>query len=154
MWTALPDVKQMMAALRRRETVCASDHPVLFAATELVPLHQRLLTHVENADLGQIAGNRASVIRAIDAWVYHEVPMNHHARLHTETIGEVIDRLALRSALIGAPDAPHYSYHFGDLRIQLDELAVGYQHLTEDVTCGRRRLPKPSLPLGVVTLVA
>lgn len=154
MWTALPNIEQMMAALRGWETVCASDHPVLFAATELGLLHQRLLTHVENADLGQIVGNRASVIRAIDAWVHHEVPMNHHARLHTETIGEVIDRLALRSALIDAPDGPHHSYHFGYLWNQLDELAVGYQHLTEDVTRGMRRLPKPSLPLSMATLVA
>ncbi|WP_051158414.1 hypothetical protein [Nocardia carnea] len=77
--------------------------------------------------------------------------MDHTARLHTETIGAVIDRLAYRSVLIDTDPGSHHPCQLEHLWNSLYELAIGYEHLTEDLLSGARRLPGPSPQPGAFT---
>ncbi|WP_306356757.1 MULTISPECIES: DUF4254 domain-containing protein [unclassified Nocardia] len=131
-----PIKREMLAACRGD----ASDtHPLLPIARELSEIHQRLLT-VDDDTRAAIDRRRAELIHVIDAWVALELPPALGcARLHTETMGAVIDRLAEFSAC--ALEALSVG---GDSFIaweRLAELAVGYEDLTAEVSSGRRRLP-------------
>lgn len=90
----------------------------------------------------EIDHDRARLVHDIDGWVVRELPTAHGgARMHTETVGTVVDRLAQFSAqaystLTGAPE---WMVH--DAWRRLSELAVAYEDLAVDVTGGVCRLP-------------
>jgi len=90
-------------------------------------------------------GLRVDLIGQIDSWVEGVVHIGEEVPLHTETVGSVVDRLAIawvrwkrldsrdrRESLVVAPSPA--------LR-QLTELAAAYDNLVLDVHEGRRRLP-------------
>lgn len=73
-------------------------------------------------------------------------PQHHHGtRLHTETVGVVVDRLAAAQVcamrmLTGAAAAPT-SPHTRAAWVHLAELADAYDDLAMEVVAGRTRLP-------------
>jgi hypothetical protein len=72
----------------------ASDHALARWATELAGLHSRA-RGVVAAEIARIMLGRAELVHAIDVWTEHHIPQHRSgARLHTETLGSVIDRLA------------------------------------------------------------
>ncbi|WP_328290671.1 DUF4254 domain-containing protein [Nocardia aurantiaca] len=89
-----------------------------------------------------IEQQRRALIHDIDNWVANQVlPTLGCARLHTESLGAVIDRLSKFSAcalaaLTSADDSE--LWHAWE---RLAQLAVGYDDLKDEVSTGRRRLP-------------
>ncbi|WP_020014163.1 DUF4254 domain-containing protein [Promicromonospora sukumoe] len=84
---------------------------------------------------------RVTVVEQIDDYVASCSTAPDDAPLHTETVGSVIDRLAIAwvraNKLIdaGAKDRARQALH------QLRELAAAYDDLVRDVTGGARRVP-------------
>ena len=116
------------------------DRFVLRCACRLAELHeQRLATTTATNGIDH---QRADLVYEIDQWVAAHVPRAHGAaRLHTETVGTVIDRLAQFSALtyLTLTDAPDGVVH--DAARRLSELAIAYDDLVGDVAAGLCRLP-------------
>jgi type IV secretory pathway TrbD component len=139
-------------------------HPVLAVAAKLAAEHQMLaqahqLTHDRHAeDHMMAAAARTLAVRAtacavlveqIDLWAAVEFGESRATVLHTETLGQLIDRLAAvwtRSRLIAdndaAPTRARAALH------QLSELCTGYDDLVTDLQSGRRRLPLHQTPTG------
>lgn len=117
------------------------NHPVLLWARELSEIHQRLLT-IDEVAQSEIDRRRAELIHAIDEWIARVLPPSLGcARLHTETAGAVIDRLAEFSArAFAALTNPGGGEPFIAWE-RLAELAVAYEDLADEVSSGRRRLP-------------
>ncbi len=116
-------------------------HPVLKCACRLSELHEQRLSAVPGATL-DIDRDRAQLVSDIDRWVAGELPRAHSAaRMHTETVGTVIDRLAQFSALayLTLTNEPEWMIH--DAWRRLSELAVAYDDLAGEVTAGLCRLP-------------
>ncbi|NNH73747.1 DUF4254 domain-containing protein [Nocardia uniformis] len=136
--TMLPAKDRLLAACRGE---IRDNHPLLRWACELSEIHHRLLAAAESTH-GDIDQHRATLIHAIDSWVAQQVPSpSGGARLHTETLGAVINRLAEFNALAFAALAnPCDSEPFIAWE-RLAELAVGYEDLIDEVSSGRRRLP-------------
>ncbi|WP_245720346.1 DUF4254 domain-containing protein [Nocardia uniformis] len=104
-------------------------------------LHKQQLA-VDEVVRPEIDQRRAELIRAIDEWIARVLPPSLGcARLHTETVGAVIDRLAEFSAsafvaLANPRDGePFIAWE------RLAELAVAFEDLTDELSSGRRRLP-------------
>ncbi len=80
----------------------------------------------------------------IDRWCARHLPVPPGgARLHTETVGRVVDRLARMSAqvysrLVQVSDSEY------ERATTLNELADAYQDLVDELSCGMRRLPDTS----------
>ena len=142
-------------------------HPVLAVAAKLAAEHQmraqaHQLTHDRHAeDHMMAAAARTLAVRAtacavlveqIDLWAAVEFGESRATVLHTETLGQLIDRLAAvwtRSRLIAdndtgpaAPTRARVALH------QLSELCTGYDDLVTDLQSGRRRLPLHQTPTG------
>ncbi|WP_405490875.1 DUF4254 domain-containing protein [Nocardia sp. NBC_00511] len=117
------------------------NHPLLEWAGELSGIHQRRLSRPDQVADAEVERRRVAAIREIDSWVARQLPRSLGcARLHTETVGMVIDRLAQLSAcafveLSGAGIGLCETWE------RLAELAIGYEDLKDELTCGRRRLP-------------
>ncbi|BDU05931.1 DUF4254 domain-containing protein [Nocardia cyriacigeorgica] len=93
--------------------------------------------HVERIDW-----RRAQLVIEIDRFVLLVVPVPFpSARIHTETVGCVVDRLAELTAHTYAALAGPSSTTYIDVCAQLDELASAYQDLIDDLAAGARRLP-------------
>ncbi|MEV4129334.1 DUF4254 domain-containing protein [Nocardia sp. NPDC049707] len=84
------------------------------------------------------------LVLAVDVWVADRLPVPHpKARMHTETLGAVIARLAqahvyayhLLMTIDPADPAVHAAWY------QLAELVDGYTDLTADIARRARRLP-------------
>jgi hypothetical protein len=138
----------------------SNDHPgrqVLDMANELAAHHQRQwhaedASRVPGASAEDIAANkrlidelnarRVALVEQIDEWVTGQIHSRADASLHTETLGSVIDRLAIAwvraNSLVKANDARDRTRL--TLR-QLAELADAYDDLIRDVATGHRRLP-------------
>ncbi|MBY8855486.1 DUF4254 domain-containing protein [Nocardia sp. CA2R105] len=116
-------------------------HPILRAAHALTELHTR------RSDAGCSATadmdhQRAQWVAEINRCVTGSLPPAHGAaRVHTETLGAVIDRLAQFTAAAVAALADSTDRHLGDAWERLAELAIGYEDLVSEVQSGRRRLP-------------
>ncbi|MFD4406601.1 DUF4254 domain-containing protein [Nocardia sp. NPDC058499] len=147
----LPTRPQLIAAVRMWGPLCTEDHPLLALAQDLMLQHTYRTTTTNPLALCQISEQRKAVIREIDAWVHQAVPMVRQARLHTETIGAIIDRLAWISSLIDTSPGSGHPCELEYLWNSLDELLLGYEHLSEDVLSGVRRLPGTSTQPGVFT---
>lgn len=116
-------------------------HPILRAAHTLTELHERRL----GAGCAATAGmdrERARQVTEIDRCVTACLPPAHgSARVHTETLGAVVDRLAQFTAAAFAALANTADRHLGDAWERLAELAIGYEDLVTELHSGRRRLP-------------
>lgn len=147
----LPEVTSLLHVVRDDATTELCDaHPVLTVGARLAEQHRRQwaaedLSRSPGASDAAVAGTkrridqlnllRAHCVDEIDAWCDTHLPESTvDAPLHTETVGSVVDRLAiaavrasqLRTARAGA---------------QLEELAHAYSTLISDITAGRRRVP-------------
>lgn len=133
-----------------------AEHPVIRVAEALASHHQRQWATEDDSrtakDSNGVAGakrlidelnaRRVGMVEQIDQWATREIRTRPVAALHTETLGSVIDRLAI--AWVRANQA---STAAGDRRWageavrQLAELADAYDDLVRDLARGRRRLP-------------
>jgi len=102
--------------------------------TEAVAASKRLIDDLN--------ARRVALVDQIDDWVARRVESRVGASLHTETLGSVVDRLAIAWVranslinTIGAHDRARVALR------QLAELAEAYDDLIRDVGAGRRRLP-------------
>ncbi|MBF6217872.1 MULTISPECIES: DUF4254 domain-containing protein [Nocardia] len=135
----IPGKELLLAAFRGLPHM---DHPMLEAAGELAQLHQsRERTPASRCD--KLDRRRAQLVRGIDRWVTLAMPIPPPAAPeHTETVGRMVDRLAMlaaqaHAALAHAPESVSY-----DAWVRIDELADGYQDLIDDLRAGARRLPE------------
>lgn len=139
----LPEKHRLLHACR---TEMYTDHPMLRLAYQLTALHEQRLCSARDTLDGRMAiddldAERRRHIRAIDNWVIGQLPpAPGSARMHTETLGAIVDRLArctadAYAALAGATD------DLGDAWERLAELAIGYDDLAAELVTGRRRLP-------------
>ncbi|MBF6397900.1 DUF4254 domain-containing protein [Nocardia cyriacigeorgica] len=135
----LPTAAQLLTACRGFPD--DANGPLVDAAVELGRLHSdRLATPAEGVE--RIDWRRAQLVLEIDRFVLLAVPVPYPgARIHTETVGRVIDRLAeLTAHTYCALAAPSNSTYI-DVCARLDELASAYQDLIDDLAAGTRRLP-------------
>ncbi|MFI9509065.1 DUF4254 domain-containing protein [Nocardia sp. NPDC052566] len=138
----IPDKDELLAACRGLPPL-DTDNPMLDAAGELTGLHEALeITPASKSET--LEWRRVRLVRQIDEWVNHALPQPFpNASIHTETVGNVVDRLAALTfqtyvALAQAPDAL-----YEDAWTRLADLAVGYQDLIDQLRTGVRRLPGP-----------
>lgn len=93
--------------------------------------------------IDQLNARRVELVAQIDDWIADEVPTNPRASLHTETLGSVVDRLAIAwvrcQQLVSSGLGEQRSG--GVAQRQLAELASAYDDLLHDLVEGRRRLP-------------
>lgn len=165
--TAQPQVAYVREILPRSASIiatfrgtCARDHPghhVLDAANALAAHHQRQwqaedASRAAGASAEDIAASkrlidelntrRVALVEQVDEWAARQIRSRADASLHTETLGSVIDRLAIAwvraNSLIDSGDARDRAR--SALR-QLAELADAYDDLIRDVATGHRRLP-------------
>ncbi|MEV0712723.1 DUF4254 domain-containing protein [Nocardia aurea] len=92
--------------------------------------------------LTAIEAHRAQLMNRIDSWVLLVSPQPlPTARVHTHTMGQVIDRLAqltahTYTALAAGPDEV-----FWEATEFVDDLAIAYTDLATELLAGTRRLP-------------
>ncbi|UJW28776.1 DUF4254 domain-containing protein [Saccharothrix sp. AJ9571] len=141
-------------------------HVVLAVAAKLAAEHHmraqaRQLTHDPHADDHMMAAAArtlaaretacAVLIEQIDRWAAVEFGESRATVLHTETLGQLVDRLAAvwtRSRLIANAAGPAASTWARVALHQLGELCTGFDDLVTDVERGRRRLPVHQTPTG------
>jgi hypothetical protein len=117
------------------------EHPVLRSACRLAELHEQRLDATTRT-VADIDRHRAHLVHDIDQWVARELPQAHRGvRLHTETVGTVVDRMAQFSALAYLALTSSPEWVVNDAWRRLTELAVAYDDLAAEVTAGRCRLP-------------
>jgi len=118
-----------------------ADHPMLDAVGELTELHE-IRERTPARDLAKLERRREQLVRAIDRWITLATPVpDISARLHAETVGSLIDRLAQLTvqAYVESAHAPHTVYY--DAWVRLHELADRYQDLIGELRAGTGRLP-------------
>lgn len=149
---ALPDAASLLLAVHGGAPADRlGAHPLLPIADRLGTQHRRQwaaedLCRVRGVSDAAVAGTkrridelnmlRARCVDEIDAWCDDHLasPIGSAVPLHTETVGSVVDRLAIaavRTSRLGT-DGAH---------VQLGELAHAYSVLVADLTSGRRRVP-------------
>lgn len=130
---------------------------VLDAANDLAAHHQRQWDAEDNCRapdasaediaaskrlIDELNTHRVALVEQIDLWVARMIHSRADTSLHTETLGSVVDRLAIAwvraNRLINTIDARDQARLA--LR-QLAELADAYDDLIRDVAAGHRRLP-------------
>ncbi|QIS08817.1 hypothetical protein [Nocardia arthritidis] len=136
--TPFPSRDAILAACRGFPT---DDHPMLDAAGELALLHHRReQTPLWAAE--ELDWHRARLMRDIDLWVVMAAPSPHQdARIHTHTMGQVIDQIAQLTNLTYIALAAAPGSLFEDYSVQLDEAGHAYQDLADELAHGTRRLP-------------
>ncbi|MCM6773932.1 DUF4254 domain-containing protein [Nocardia sp. CDC159] len=134
----LPTKTQLLHACRG---IDYADHPILHAAHALTGIHESHLA-AEHPGIPESKSHRARLITEIDRHVARSLPpAPGSARIHTETIGAVVDRMAHFTAIAYAALAGSHPTTLGDVWEHLAELAVGYEDLIDELHTGRRRLP-------------
>nr|WP_232110719.1 DUF4254 domain-containing protein [Nocardia wallacei] len=139
--TAVESLPLKHSLLEACRGTAQDDNFVLRCACRLAELHEQRLGGTTSAVRG-IDRDRARLVHDIDQWVATQLPRAHGgARLHTETVGTVVDRLAQFSALayLTLTDAPESTVREAWRR--LSELATAYDDLAADVSAGLCRLP-------------
>ncbi|MDR7303507.1 DUF4254 domain-containing protein [Haloactinomyces albus] len=153
----LPRSASVIEAFRQVVSTDHSGQIVLDIANDLASQHRRQwhAEDVSRADdtsaedvaackqlIDELNARRVALVERIDAWAAQEIHSRADASLHTETLGSVIDRLAIAwvrtNNLINATDTRERARLA--LR-QLAELADAYDDLVRDVVAGHRRLP-------------
>ena len=92
--------------------------------------------------IDDLNARRVALVERVDAWVEQVVDPVPGAPLHTETVGSVVDRLAIawvRARVAGRGTDDRQKAR--EALRQLGELANAYDDLVRDVATGRRRLP-------------
>ncbi|WP_174189863.1 hypothetical protein [Nocardia barduliensis] len=118
-----------------------ADDPVLSAAAELAVLHQRR-EQTAWAALAVIDAHRSWLMNTINTWVQVVIPQPvPGARVHTEAIGQVIDRIAQLTAHTYTALAGASEEVFWESAEVVEDLAVAYADLVEELLAGTRRLP-------------
>ncbi|HEY0688571.1 MAG TPA: DUF4254 domain-containing protein [Kribbella sp.] len=158
----IPPATTVVRAFSTTPTV----HPLLAAAAGLATHHQlraaaHQLTGDPDADDHLVAAAARTVnaadaacavlIDRIDVWAATELTECRAAALHTESLGQLIDRLAelwMRWHLLNAGDHPVGREHARVVFQQLGELSTAYDDLISDLSRGRRRLPIHQIPSG------
>ncbi|MGV9676923.1 DUF4254 domain-containing protein [Nocardia sp. NPDC003482] len=139
----LPSGEELCAAIRGHHI---GDHPVLELAAEFGRLYQAMRTCVN-----QCCCPRAELVFAVDAWAATHLPVPcGGARMHTESLGAVIDRLArlqvhayhllMTVADLSTDPQVHAAWY------RLAELVEGYTDLNTELS--RRSLRLPALGDG------
>lgn len=147
------------------------EHPVLTAAIGLAAQHllrtqahqvtcdPHADDHVVAAATRQVNAADAAcavLIDRIDVWAATALSASRAGLLHTETLGQLVDRLAvlwtrwtlLDTADTGAVMNPARAAQVRLAWYQLGELATAYDDLMTDVQIHRRRLPLYQTPTG------
>ncbi|WP_433678013.1 DUF4254 domain-containing protein [Nocardia sp. CA-119907] len=120
-----------------------NSHPLLDAAQELVQLHQQSAI-CSASQFDTLMARRIQLVHCIDTCVRTATPSPlPAARIHTERLGSVVDRIAQLSAHLAVATVLPV---FERIWIQLDDLADGYQHLIDDLQAGIRRGPRSGEP--------
>jgi hypothetical protein len=148
----------------------SGDHPgqvVLDLARELAIQHQRQwLAEDVSRDPGAVVeavaaskwlidnlnARRVAFVEQLDAWVAQNIHGPADASLHTESLGSVVDRLAIAWVRVKRlSDAGGVRDRANIAMRQLAELADAYDDLIRDLAAGRRRLPawRPLKAYGV-----
>lgn len=135
----------LFPAKNRLLAACRGDvrdnHPLLRWACELSEIHQQLLAISESAH-SEADQRRVSLANNIDVWVGRQLPLPlGAARVHTETLGSVVNRLAQLTAAAYVALANPADEGLLEIWERLGELAVGYEDLVAELSSGRRRLP-------------
>ncbi|MEU2033127.1 DUF4254 domain-containing protein [Nocardia amamiensis] len=135
----LPDREALLAACRGWPPT--TDSPILAAAVELAELHE-LRMNGPDGDAWQIDRARLRWAAAIDHLVASSTPApSPDAPLHTETLGQIIDRMAQLTTLAFAMLIDGLETAFHAVHTELNDLARGYEDLAAEVLAGTRRLP-------------
>lgn len=147
------------------------EHPVLTAAIGLATQHllrtqahqvacdRHADDHVVAAATRQVNAAEAAcavLIDRIDVWAATELPESRAAVLHTETLGQLVDRLAilwtrwklLDSTDTGTDTSPARTAQVRLAWHQLGELVTAHDDLVTDLQTHRRRLPRYQTPTG------
>lgn len=153
----LPRSASIIEAFRDASTRNHPEQRVLDAANALATHHQRQwdaedASRTSGASTDAIAASkrlidelnarRVSLVERVDEWVSSQIHSRADASMHTETLGSVIDRLAIawvRTNNLINRDSTRDRARTA-LR-QLAELADAYDDLIRDVAAGQRRLP-------------
>lgn len=146
-------------------------HPVLSVAAKLAAeqwmrAEAQHLVHDPAADDHTVAAAarsiaardtaRAVLIEQIDVWAAWSYGDSRALVLHTESLGQLIDRLAAvwaRSRLLVDNPSPAARPGASLALHQLAELCTGYDDLLIEVERGRRGLPLYQAPTGLGTVV-
>ncbi|MEV6323143.1 DUF4254 domain-containing protein [Nocardia sp. NPDC051787] len=135
----LPDREALLAACRGWPPT--TDSPILAAAVELAELHEIRMSEPDG-ETWQIDRTRLRWAAAIDHLVASTTPApSPDAPMHTETLGQIIDRMAQLTALAFAMLIDGLEMALRDIHTQLNDLAKGYEDLAAEVLAGTRRLP-------------
>lgn len=128
------DIANDLAAHHQRQWYAEDDSRAPEASAEDIAASKRLID--------ELNAHRVALVEQIDMWVARVIYSRADASLHTETLGSVVDRLAIAwvraNSLINTTDARDRACVA--LR-QLAELADAYDDLIRDVAAGHRRLP-------------
>ncbi|WP_306356135.1 MULTISPECIES: DUF4254 domain-containing protein [unclassified Nocardia] len=136
----LPDKDALLAACRGFPR---HDHPLLQAASELAALHQQRIHSHATTTVNEIDWRRAQVMIRIDRWVAARAPSpSGGARLHTETIGRIVDRIAQLCVHAYSRLASPSNGAYADASAALFELTTGYEDLVAEIMRGIRKLPE------------
>lgn len=151
------------AAVIRSFRITPVEHPVLTPAAGLATQRRlqveahRVVSDPNAADHVVAAAARsvnaanvacAVLIDRIDVWAAKALAECRAVVVHTESLGQLVDRLAIlwmRCQVVDADDnstGRRVAYH------QLGELVVAYDDLIADLANGRRRLPIYQTPTG------
>jgi hypothetical protein len=103
------------------------------ARPEVIVANKRLIDRLN--------ARRVEQIEQVDEWVAEHVPQRLDGRLHTETLGSVIDRLAIAWVRMESFTSDGSDARAEAAERQLGELAIAYDQLVHDVVAGHRRLP-------------
>ncbi|QFZ17719.1 DUF4254 domain-containing protein [Saccharothrix syringae] len=135
------------------------DHPVLVVAADLGAEHrarteaQRIVSdpcsddHVVAAALRALHDHdvtRSRLAEQVDVWATGQFGESGARLLHTESLGQLVDRLGALwawSRLLAEDDDPAARDPARLALHRLGELCIGYDDLVTDLLSGRRRLP-------------
>jgi hypothetical protein len=153
----LPGAASVMEAIEGASGGDCLGHPLLVWARDLAAHHLRQWRAEDVSrdpdasaeDVGAskwlidaLNARRVALIEEIDQWVVKQVRGREGAALHTETLGSVVDRLAIAWVRVNRLTTGDARDRAWVARLQLAELAAAYDDLLRDVEAGRRRLPQ------------
>lgn len=154
----LPCAAQLIEAFRGMIGNVTAQQDVVELAAGLAGHHQRQWTAEDNSRISdevhavaaakslidELNARRVAMVERIDSWAAVHIPARPESSLHTETLGSVIDRLAI--AWVRSQRLLNTTGEIGRERArlalrQLAELADAYDDLVRDLAVGRRRVP-------------